>query len=203
MADSFVPPQDIPLDKVLNLRSQGFTDPQIVEALQRESYRTDQIYNAINQSDLKPAGGLQPPSLAPMTPASAPPPAAPSPPPMNEFASGVEPVFSTNEEKIEELAEAIIDEKWKELTKNIDKIIEWKDKTETRMNEIDRSFGEMKKSFESLHNSILGKVSEYDQNILNLGAEIKAMEKVFQKLLPTFTENVNELSRITTKLKKS
>lgn len=189
MAEAFTPPQDVPLDKVLNLRSQGFTDPQIVEALQREGYRTDQIYNAINQGDLKgPAQPIQPPQAAPA-------PTPDLPPQMEEYGTG-------GSEKIEEIAEAIIDEKWKELTKNIDKIIEWKDKTETRMTEIERTFDEMKKSFESLHNAILGKVSEYDQNIVNLGAEIKAMEKVFQKLLPTFTENVHELSRITGKLTK-
>ncbi len=43
---------------------------------------------------------------------------------------------------------------------------------------------------------------EYDQNILNVGTEIKVMEKVFQKVLPTLTENVNELSRITKGMKK-
>ena len=40
------------------------------------------------------------------------------------------------------------------------------------------------------------------KNILEVGTEIKAMEKVFQKVLPTFTSTVNELSRITGNLKK-
>ena len=31
--------------------------------------------------------------------------------------------------------------------------------------------------------------------------QIKALEKVFQKILPTLTENVNELSRITQDIK--
>jgi len=203
MAEPIIPPADIPLDKVINLRSQGFTNPQIVEALQREGYRTDQIYNAINQSDLKagiePAMQANPASQAGQAPVQMPPLASPENNPL--------PVYSSEEpgsenERIEEIAEAIIDEKWKELTKNIDRIIEWKDKTETRMTEIEKSFDEIKKSFDSLHNAILGKVSEYDQNIVNLGAEISAMEKVFQKLLPTFTENVNQLSRITEQMKK-
>jgi len=42
----------------------------------------------------------------------------------------------------------------------------------------------------------IGKISEYDKNITDVGVEIKAMEKVFQKVLPTFTENVNKIDRL-------
>ena len=47
-----------------------------------------------------------------------------------------------------------------------------------------------------MHKGILGKISEYDQNLVNVGTEIKAMEKVFEKILPSFTDNVQRLSRI-------
>ena len=43
----------------------------------------------------------------------------------------------------------------------------------------------------------MGKISEYDQNIIDVGTEMKAMEKVFQKVLPSLTENVNKLERMT------
>ncbi|KHO46743.1 MAG: hypothetical protein QS98_C0001G0002 [archaeon GW2011_AR3] len=105
------------------------------------------------------------------------------------------------DEKIEEIAEAIIEEKWNELVKNVNKIIEWKDKTESRITQLEQRMNDIRADFETLHKGILGKVGEYDQNLTNLGAEIKAMEKVFSKILPTFTENVNELSRLAKDLK--
>jgi hypothetical protein len=37
--------------------------------------------------------------------------------------------------------------------------------------------------------------------MLEVGAELQAMEKVFSKVLPQFVDNVNELSRITDKVK--
>ena len=37
--------------------------------------------------------------------------------------------------------------------------------------------------------------------MLEVGSELQAMEKVFSKVLPQFVENVNELSRITDKVK--
>ena len=49
---------------------------------------------------------------------------------------------------------------------------------------------------DSLTKSIMGKIQSYDQNIVDVGTEIKAMEKVFQKVLPTLTENVNKLDRM-------
>ncbi|MCK5140379.1 MAG: hypothetical protein KAK00_00840 [Nanoarchaeota archaeon] len=100
-------------------------------------------------------------------------------------------------EKVEEVAEAIIDEKWNELMKDINKIVEWKERTDTEIKKIEQEIIHLKERFESLHKGILGKITEYDQNLTNVGSEIKAMEKVFQNILPTFTENVNKLERIT------
>ncbi len=109
---------------------------------------------------------------------------------------------SGNRERIEELAEAIIDEKWNEIVKSINKIIDWKDRVESRITKMEQRLDDMNKNFESLHKGVLGKVNEYDKNLNNIGTEIKAMEKVFQKVLPTMTENISELSRITDKMKE-
>ena len=104
--------------------------------------------------------------------------------------------------RIEELAEAIIDEKWKEITANISRVIDWKEKTEQRIIKIEADIEGLKGNFDKLHTSILEKVGEYDKHIMDVGTEVKALEKVFQKILPGFLENVNELSRITDNLKK-
>ncbi len=48
----------------------------------------------------------------------------------------------------------------------------------------------------------MSKISVYDQNIRNVGVDIKAMEQVFQRILPKFTDNVNKLSRITDSVSK-
>lgn len=101
----------------------------------------------------------------------------------------------------EELIEAIIDEKWNDLLEDINKIISWKEKTTQRIDQFEQQFNDMKEQFDKLHQAVIGKVGEYDQHILQVGAEVKAMEKVFSKALPTFTENVNELGRVADVLK--
>src|SRR3989338_3228499 len=95
------------------------------------------------------------------------------------------------------IAEAVIDEKWDELAKDIKKVIEWKEKVEDRISKLEQQIIDLRLSVDSLAKSIMGKISAYDQNITDVGTEIKAMEKVFQKVLPTLTENVNKLDRMT------
>ena len=189
------PGAGLPVDQVINLRQQGLSNNQIVQSLQRDGYDSGRIFDAMNQADLGGPAGPPPmqfnnaPQMHTMDSFPDLPPIDDMPPP---FSSG-SPIVS----KVEEIAEAIIDEKWEEMIKSINKIIEWKDATENRMAKLEQQFSDLKENFNNLHGAVVGKIGEYDRNILNVGTEIKAMEKVFQKILPTFTENVSELSRIT------
>jgi hypothetical protein len=86
---------------------------------------------------------------------------------------------------------------------NINRIIEWKEKTETRITQMESAVKSMKDDFDKMHVAVLERVGEYDKHIGDVGTEVKALEKVFQKVLPGFIENVSELSRITEELKQS
>jgi hypothetical protein len=304
------PPSDTkegtPTNKVLSMRQQGLSNNQIVSSLQREGYQSHQIFDAMNQADIKggvnamqlnnpnenpnpenpmennvpgmssphpfnnfpgsqgqqdlppnvqnqqeqgtaqynnmlsdniPTGqmnmnnnmqgdseygqdmsqmppmngmvdsqGMQPPPFG--NPGMAPDPEPPGMQPPNFAPPGMSPQEMGSQgqdvlsERIEEIAEAIIDEKWDMILKNVNKIIEWKATTESKLSRMEQEFSDLKSNFDNLHKAIIGKIGEYDKNILSVGTEVKAMEKVFQKVLPTFTENVSELSRITKSMKK-
>ena len=101
----------------------------------------------------------------------------------------------------EELIETIIEEKWNELIKDINKIINWKNKTEEKVLKMEQQMKDLKDQFDELHRAVIGKIGDYDKNILNVGAEVKAMEKVFSNVLPVFVNNVKELNEITKKFK--
>ncbi len=102
----------------------------------------------------------------------------------------------------EETVEAIIDEKWNDLLKDINKLVQWKERTDLTLNKLQQEVDDIKDNVDSLHKSITSKISTYDENIKNVGVDIKAMEQVFQRILPKFTDNVNKLSRITDKVSK-
>jgi uncharacterized protein YoxC len=199
---------DIPVDQVSTMKAQGYDNNQVVQALQRDGYTSSQIFEAMNRVDLQPLE--TPPAQQEM--------AAPQEdyyqdqgfpeamPQQQDFAQPrpypeqAPPQVASVQ--TEELVEAIIDEKWNELVKDINKIVEWKNKTEAKIATMEQKFEDLKDSFDKLHQAVIGKVGEYDQNILSVGAEVKAMEKVFSKVLPVFTENVNELSRVTDIMRK-
>jgi len=102
----------------------------------------------------------------------------------------------------EETVEAIIDEKWNDLLQDLSKITGWKERTEAVIVKMQQEVDDLKNNFDALQKSIMSKISSYDQNIRNVGVDIKAMEQVFQRILPQFTDNVNKLSRITDKISK-
>lgn len=102
----------------------------------------------------------------------------------------------------EELIEAIIEEKWEELLKDLSKLAEWKNTMTHKVLILEQKFEDLRREFDKVHSVIISKVDDYDKNISNVGAEIKAMEKVFSKVLPLFTENVAELAKITKDLKQ-
>jgi len=213
-------PTDIPLEKVLNLRNQGLSNDQIIQTLQREGYKVDSIYHAISQADVKEGIESVPikklgetgdtmaeesPKNYPSYPTEETPPAEEAPIAPDMPPGGFPPTEfhpSSTTETVQEVAEAIINEKWSELIGSVNKIMEWKEATESRITKIEQKFADLEKNFDALHSGVLEKIGEYDRSVAEIGTDIKALEKVFQKILPGFMENVGELSRITQDIKK-
>jgi hypothetical protein len=182
-------PSAIPLDQVISLRQQGYPDDQISQYLQGQGYSPQQVYDALAQAAAAPV--LQP--YAPAAPAASPAPAPmPEQPhePMNPMARGAPGGF-------EEVAESIIEEKWHELSRELGKITEWKEQMGSRMDKMEQSVSELRSNLENLHRAIVARIAEYDKSLLDVGTEIKAMERVFSKALPELTESISELGRIT------
>ena len=219
--------EENPVDLVTKDRSQGLSDSQIIQNMQNSGYTPQEIHDALSQADLAAADqGL--PSLDSQELSAQPPQLPPTQlqnptstnqnmqsqfqPPAQAQTMQISPLQEDPkvqgyqkeqvQDMVEEIAEAIIEEKWDDLLKDIGKIVDWKNKTETRLTSLEQKFSDLKDNFDELHKAIISKIGDYDQNILNVGAEIKAMEKVFQDVLPMFTDNVNELSRIVDKVKK-
>jgi hypothetical protein len=106
----------------------------------------------------------------------------------------------TNEE-VEAIAESIINEKWDELMKSMSKVIAWKEDMDGKLAEMEQKFEDLQKNYDELHTSVLGKISDYDRTMTDVGTDLKAMSTVFKKILPGFMETVGELSQIRDDLK--
>ena len=134
---------------------------------------------------------------------AAPPPGMPMAPPPGDMGTAPlsDPYAGAGDAKMEEMAESIIDEKWQDLIENVKKIVEWKEQTELKLRDMENKLNNMQTGFDNLQKSVLEKVGEYDKNIQTVGTNVAALERVFQKILPGFVENVNELSEIAKEFK--
>lgn len=194
---------DVPIDQVAAMKAQGYSNNQIIQTLQRDGYTSSQIFDAMSQAEMSEnttmqQGNIQP--IQPMHPYSEIP-QRPSTS-MGDMGSGMI-MAGLGGSSNEELIEAIIDEKWNELVKDINKVIEWKQKADAKLQVMEQRINDLKDQFDKLHQAIIGKIGEYDKNMLNVSTEMQAMEKVFSKVLPAFMDNVNELTRITDNMKSS
>lgn len=187
----------IPTDRIIQMQQQGYSNDQVVSVLQREGYRSSEIFEAISHAEIKKGvTGAPVEDISEMeNPMELKPRGVAEPPPIE----GIIPPMSKPEigtEKIEEVAEAIIEEKWGEVTENINKVIEWKDRTESKLTGLNDKFEQTKSAVKGIKDDLLAQLSEYDKKLTDIGADVQAMSKVFEKILPQFMESVGELSRL-------
>ncbi len=151
------------------------------------------------------------PGAPPMMPPPAPSPPLttlqPSPVPFMEAPSPPSPPSVDHvrlmTEDVEKIAEDIIDEKWTKLVGELNEIKNWKDTVAGQIDEVKESISKLDTKINDVQKAILGKVGEYNQSIKDVNVELKAMSKVFEKVLPTFTDNVKKLSEITSRAKST
>src|SRR3989338_5766824 len=185
-----------PVSDVLQLRQQGLTDDIIIEELSQRGYQQQQISEAIAQADSGTPGqdsGYGMPGM-PNSPEAMP--MMPSPQPSYQEDMG------NIYERMEAIAESLIDDKWADLIAEVKKVIEWKNKTEEKQSKLQHDVDKLKDDFKMLHEAVLGKLEDYDTRMRDVGTELKAVGKVFKDVIPTFVENVKELSAVKENLKK-
>jgi len=104
---------------------------------------------------------------------------------------------------IDETVEKVIEEKWEKLLFSVEKVVKWKEVEENEIENLKLTLSNIKENFENLDKKLSSKLSSYDSGLLDINSEIKALEKVFQKITPTLVNNVNELSKIAESIKEN
>lgn len=186
-------PEEIPISQALQMKERGLTNNQIIQILQQQGYGPQQIYDALAQAEARQS--IEPYTEEQEMPREELPPGAPL---MQEPEYPAQPRY---EQSTEEIVESIIEEKWKVVQKEITRMTELKDQINTRMERMEQQLKDLKGDLDGLHKAIIARVGEYDKTLSEVGTEIKAMEKVFKEVLPEMTGNIQELSKLTKKLK--
>jgi hypothetical protein len=139
------------------------------------------------------------PSQAPGLPRGMPPVSLPPPPaPPVKAARGAGGVTLLTED-LEEISEAIVQEKWNKFEKDWDKLMDWKDDMDESIVELRTTLKNIDDKMDTIEKAVLGKVGDYSKSIGGVKTELKAMQKVFSDVMPVFTENVKKLKELTGK----
>lgn len=159
---------------VKKLKSMGYSNYQIIDAMQAEGFSANDIYEAINLVENEGSSDVTTESV---------------------------PAASSDEERIQEIAEEIIAERWEEIIANIKKVIDWKNRSEERLNKMEADIEALKEQMSNLNESVLRKIKEYDNHLVEFSSNFRAMENVFKDVLPEFTQSVQLLSSYVEELK--
>src|SRR3989344_635128 len=92
--------------QVLSLRGRGLTDNQVIQELQKQGMSTQQIFNAMSQADLAVTPEQEPMNMPDQFESY--------PSPTQQYAEPAPYPAASDDERIHEIAEAIINEKWDE-----------------------------------------------------------------------------------------
>lgn len=179
------------IELVLQMRDSGYTNDQIIQELQSQGYESQEIYDAMSQANMQTGAPIMDNQIFEDEQTYN---ISQAPTESMEMASV--------RDEIESVAESIIEEKWAEFEDSVKKILDWKAEVESKIEIFSKDVDDLKQNMMNLQKGVFGKINEYDKSIVNVGTDIKSLEKVFKEVLPTFTENVQELSRVTKKLKK-
>lgn len=200
---------DAPIDSAIELRNRGLSNQMISKELSDKGYNKQQVYEALNQLNIKE--GVEASDMRPSLLDEVPVPT----PPEQEFKKEIPSMQSvqqltypnypvrgkTSEVDVEELVETIIEEKWQALLGSLGDMELWKSKVNDEIISIKQEIIRISNRFENMQKSVLGKVSEYSQNISEVNSEVKALEKVLQQIIQPLTSNIKELGKITSDLK--
>ena len=201
-------PGDLP-SKISELKQKGTPTSKIIENLKQEGHSSQEIYDSMSNNSEQPnAGEYATSSLEAPSPSEKPEPSKEETPQQPNMMFPTEktetPSIPSRQqiEQIEEVAEAIVDEKWQQLSSTLSNLSMWKERVSSEIDAIKQETLRIRNVQENLQNTILGKVESYNQNISTISAEMRALEKVFGKIIAPLTSNIKELSRITDALKK-
>lgn len=104
-------------------------------------------------------------------------------------------------DETQRMIEAVVEEKWNDFAQKFGDIIAWKAQVGDDLESVKQEILRLQKRFDTLQAAVVGKVGDYSQGIKDISTEMKALEKVFEKIIDPLTQNIRELNRVTQTLK--
>jgi len=193
--------------RIVSMRQNGVPDDQIAQELSKEGVKPKDLDAGMMQANKMMNGPpLPPPPGAPLPPPPGPPQmgppgmGAPPGPPMTPPGQVAE--LETESEDVEALVEKLVAEKTEGMDLRVKDVEADMGKVRADMQEMKNTVTDLKQKYVGLQEESLGKVEEYARELENVGAQIKAMQRILQQVIPQLGENISQLQKVVGEVKK-
>jgi DNA-binding transcriptional MerR regulator len=191
-----------PIERVKELSSHGFSEPEIIDVLRKEGYSPQEIDLALTHA-LKER--LQAPSVEPKEKEEA------KLPTFEDVAKKVQPEQPPQETNIQYIQTQTQQYSWEdyfsyidylihsrvsEITKEIEKINLKNQNLEKRIEEISQNIRQTVFAESEKYSQILKRIEEINASINELSKKIEALEEILKEILPALIESVRSLSKL-------
>ncbi len=190
------------IEQIMQMKSQGMSDEQLIGTLREQGISPKQINDAISQIQIKNAvsgeenAGMQPSIMEQgMQDETAQMPSEKYSPQIQEmpqyatqnyapqegYYEGYSP--SSNTDTIIEVAEQVFSEKIQKMVSKLKEVADFKNLAETKMENIGERLKRIENTLDKLQMEILGKVGSYGETLQGIKKEMSMMQDSFGKSL--------------------
>jgi len=187
----------IPVERVRELSSKGFTEPEIIDMLRKEGYSAEEIEKAITEAlkekvEKEEKKEMKLPTIEDLN----------KPKVEEKFEVPEEVPVEYYNAPSEEYIEAYVNTRISEIEDKIKKIEARYHEILNRFQEMNKVIAEINKRGKEDFDKLLDGFEDVKKSISELGVKVSAMEKALKETLPALIESVRALSLIINELKK-
>ena len=203
--------KSVPIDRVKELSSKGFSEVEIIDVLRKEGYSPDEIDAALTEALKLGVSGISPPAEAPTSLPKLedlqPKQAAIEVPETSlpqDYGYYTSPEYAQPMQAYpsEDYIEFIVKEKTAELDEKLREFVIKYSELEKRFSEIHEQLNELAKAKSSGEQLILARLDEFKSLLTDMETRLAGLEKAFKEALPALIESVRALSDVVQRMKK-
>ena len=213
------------LDRVIQLKSQGVQDADIINQLQTEGISPKEIQDSLSQASIKQAVSPEQPSQQQDMQQSIMPPQQDMQQPQALPEQQMQPQMQDTQqqdyypatpqayqeqayypqsggmdtETITEIADQVITEKLQEQQEKTGDIVAFKSTTEEQIQNLDARLAQIEQSIEQLQQAVIQKVGEFGENSEYIKKDLDNLHNTVSKLMNPLIDNYKELKKISKK----
>jgi DNA-binding transcriptional MerR regulator len=193
----------VPVERIRDLASKGFSEPDMIDVLRKEGFSADEIDRALTEALKSGVSGISQPSAQP----------APALPTLEQIQPAQQQMPQIPETSLpeqyyqqqyapEEYVEYLVKERTAEIDEKISEFMVRYQELEKRMVEVHEQISVMAKTRTSTEELILSKIESFKDVVGDVDIRLGSLEKAFKETLPALIEAVRTLSDLVQRTKR-